>query len=133
MLREARTGGAYGQRMTPEEAADAHVAETLALAEAVAWGEPGVAFDGPEEYAASERAQAEVFLRRVDEYVGLSLQDAHALAQQRRDRLCPHPVRGHRADLDSRRVHVLVEQDHVVSAALDRPRWLVGVLPDRLW
>lgn len=119
--------------MTPAEAAEAHIAETLRLAEGVAWGSPDVAYSGAEAYAASVRAQAEAFLRSVDEYVGLSVAAAQALARDRNDKLCLHPTTGHRADLCSRRVHVLVEDDTIAAAALDRPSWLVLVVPDRTW
>ena len=119
--------------MTPKEATEAYIQETLRLASDIAWGAEGLAYPGPKEYAAAVRAQAEVFLRSVNEYLGQSLPAAQALARDRQDRLCLHPAQGHRANLDSRRVHVLLEQDVVTHAALDRPHWLVGVVPDRRW
>ena len=119
--------------MTPNEAAEAHIAETLAAAKDVPWGDEGVAYDSIEAYAASVRGRTEVFLRSVEEYVGLPWAEAESLAAERGDHLCRHPVSGHRANLSSRRVHVLVEDDVVKAARLDRPGWLVSVVEKPDW
>jgi hypothetical protein len=119
--------------VTPAQAAEAHIAETLASAREVPWGQDGVAYASFEAYAASVRARTEVFLRSVEEYVGVDVTDAHALAGRRGDRLCLHPARGHRANLGSRRVHVLVDEGIVTAARLDRPGWLRGVLAEPDW
>lgn len=119
--------------MTPEEAAEAHIAESLLLAEGMDWSSPEVAYSGPAAYAAAVRARTEPFLRSVEEYIGLSVEAARSLARERADVLCLHPRSGHRANLTSRRVHVLVEHGVITKSALDRPSWLAAVVPERMW
>lgn len=109
------------------------MAQLLDAAKDAPWGTAEVRYPSLEEYARSVRAQAEAFLAPADEYVGLEVTAARALAESRREALCVHPTKGHRTSLRSDRVHVLVEDGVVTRAERDRPPWLAGVVPDRTW
>lgn len=111
--------------MTPQEAAEASIREEVTFLRTLternaAAGQPVPDVARHEE---SLRAQAAAFFALLRDYVGLTVQAARELASERQERLCHHPTSGHRADLSSRRVHVLILDGAVTAAARDEPHW----------
>jgi hypothetical protein len=80
-----------------------------------------------EEYEARLRRMTSTWLRPVDQYAGLSVDQAQALAETTSDALCIHRgERGHRLDWRADRVHVVVRADGTIAAAhRDPPPWPV--------
>lgn len=95
-------------------------------------GDEGLAFASIEDYETSLRAQVATFLASVDQYLGMTLEEAQETAWANSDHLCVHPS-AHRLYLSARRVHVKVKEGTVVGAYRDTPGWLEKVRPEPRW
>ena len=93
----------------------------------------GLAYQSLAQYEQVLRARAEHALRSVEEYVGLSVEQASDLAAYNGDELCVHKQarQGHRANWQSNRVHVATPSSVGVirAAKLDPEPWVTRDRP----
>jgi hypothetical protein len=105
--------------VTEQEEAEAWVRAGLEQARAAHQQRPPGSGDASlSEYEAQLRRTAAGVLRPVAQYVGGTVEQAHALAPQECDRLCVHRgATGHRASWRADRVHLEVGHGGLVTSA----------------